>query len=492
MPKETERSLDSISLYSEQLDQIELLDREGGEEADLMKRIQAGREATDILANEELAAHYDASELEAIIENSESAKHKLIEANLRLVPYFAKRYHGSGIGYEDLVQTGNLGLSRCAELADPEHGYAFSTYAAHYIARYMEKEIKERSSGMRVPIYAMNVFLQHEKQPDTIDPELEQKLHRSSTGKISLLHGIAIAQGCTTFSDMEASKEYHKRRSAIAGRPGGVNPEDEQLEDLTIEDILGGSMTENTETAAIRSLEQEEIQYEISRLPEQEALVLKMRFGLAGEQPRILDEIGESLGVSGEWVRQIEARALSKLRDPEQFPLLHADRDDIKPPPETRPETETEALQYIFAYWTDDMLAFKLEEIMEQAGVLGVFTELVKHRSDARALNTYHARHGIPLLEQLAPDAEQIITNRSMAYWQKVLKKERRQMYGQMHRRYSVIKPVVSPDTYHATFSAEPGSKDHSYTLQRILLSAYGNPEEFIKRVSVSARFERQ
>ncbi len=227
-----------------------------------------------------------------------SARQKLAEGNLRLVVSLAKHYSGRGVPIMDLIQEGNMGLMHAAEKYDHTKENRFSTYAAWWIKEAMQRAIDQQSREIRVPVHVA----ENMKRVQKAARELQQFLGRDATPA-----EIAQKLGDKTEAEVKDIISYLQSPVSLES-PVGEDGED-SLGDL-VED-----RTETTPEEAMNILaRQEEVQELLGSLTEREQQVIRLRYGLGEERPQTLEEIGSMLGVTRERVRQIEARAMEKLR----------------------------------------------------------------------------------------------------------------------------------------------------------------------------------
>ena len=227
-----------------------------------------------------------------------SARQKLAEGNLRLVVSLAKHYTGRGVPIMDLIQEGNMGLMHAAEKYDHTKENRFSTYAAWWIKEAMQRAIDQQSREIRVPVHVV----ENMKRVQKAARELQQSLGRDATPA-----EIAQKLGDKTEAEVKDIISYLQSPVSLES-PVGEDGED-SLGDL-VED-----RTETTPEEAMNILaRQEEVQELLGSLTEREQQVIRLRYGLGEERPQTLEEIGSMLGVTRERVRQIEARAMEKLR----------------------------------------------------------------------------------------------------------------------------------------------------------------------------------
>jgi RNA polymerase primary sigma factor len=258
------------------------------DEADLGARIALGRapEATP----------------EAVAD-AEAARHRFISANLRLVVSIAKRYQSSGLPLLDLVQEGNLGLMRAVEKFEPERGFRFSTYATWWIRQAVTRAIADKGRTIRVPAHVGDAIA----VVNRVSVEL-RRIH----GREPTMDELARATGLRPERIVELRGAIHEvvSLSAPLADDGG------ELADL-VPDAAEGPF----DTAATH-LEQEALATILGGLSEREQRVLELRFGLTGGMPRTLEDVGKEFSLTRERIRQIEAKALTKLRHPCAPPAL--------------------------------------------------------------------------------------------------------------------------------------------------------------------------
>lgn len=250
------------------------------------------------------------------IRRSLRAKSALTESNLRLVISIAKRYQGRGMNMQDLCQEGTLGLTRACEKFDPERGFRFSTYATWWIKQGIMRAIADQARTIRLPVHIHDQLgivrkaekdLQNELGRDPtreelaakvdIKPEKIEFLKRASVGSVSM--------------EQELGGGKKKGSGAGTGGRGGSSSERQ----FTIQDTLGDPDQKPADLASYRML-QDDIGRLICTLNSREQAVIRMRFGLDDGKPKTLEEIGKRFSVTRERIRQIEARALHKLRQP--------------------------------------------------------------------------------------------------------------------------------------------------------------------------------
>ena len=271
---------DSVRLYLREIGKIPLLSPE--EEADLAQRVMEG---------------------------DKKAKDKMVEANMRLVVSIAKRYSGRGLDFLDLIQEGNTGLLRAVEKFDPEKGFKFSTYATWWIRQAITRAIADQARTIRIPVHMVETI---NKVMRTMR-RMTQELNREPTNE-----ELAKEMG------MEVEKiEYVMRiKQDIASLDASVGREGDD-EDSVLGDFVEDEERDSPEDSTANQILKEQIAEIISTLSDREQKIVKLRFGIGGGRPHTLEEVGAEFSVTRERIRQIEAKALSKLRKHKETKKLH-------------------------------------------------------------------------------------------------------------------------------------------------------------------------
>ncbi len=271
---------DSVRLYLREIGKIPLLNSE--EELELAKKVVAG---------------------------DKRAKDKMAEANMRLVVSIAKRYSGRGLDFLDLIQEGNTGLLRAVEKFDPDKGFKFSTYATWWIRQATTRAIADQARTIRIPVHmveTINKLLRTQRR-------MTQELNREPT-----------IEELAKELEMEPDKvEYViKIKQDITSLDAGVGRDGED-EDSVLGDFIEDEDGATPEESATNQLLKEQVQAVLSTLSDREQKIIKMRFGLENGKSHTLEEVGQEFAVTRERIRQIEAKALAKLRKHKDAKKLH-------------------------------------------------------------------------------------------------------------------------------------------------------------------------
>ena len=262
---------DSVRLYLREIGKIPLLNAE--EEMELAHRV---------------------------IQGDKRAKDKMAEANMRLVVSIAKRYSGRGLDFLDLIQEGNTGLLRAVEKFDPDKGFKFSTYATWWLRQAITRAIADQARTIRIPVHmveTINKLLRTQRR-------MTQELNREPT-----------IEELSKELDMEPEKiEYvMKIKQDISSLDAGVGRDGDE-EDSVLGDFIEDEDTVSPEESATNQLLKEQVNDVLSSLSDREQKIVRMRFGLDNGKSHTLEEVGQEFAVTRERIRQIEAKALAKLR----------------------------------------------------------------------------------------------------------------------------------------------------------------------------------
>ncbi len=293
---------DGVRQYLNAIGQVDLLTAE--EEVDLAKRFHAGLAAADQLATRELSLERRA-ELKRLTREGKRAQERLVTANLRLVVSIARRYLGRGLSLLELVQEGNLGLMRGVEKFDHAKGYKFSTYATWWIRQALTRGTANKARAVRLPVHVHELVAKVRRT----EFELLQVLGRDATDD-----EVADTLGLTVPRLRElrlAGREITSLDRAV-GEDG----------DLTLGELVHDLDAPDPERCAATELARREVHRTLAQLHERERGVMELRYGLTGQDPCTLEEIGEHYGVTRERIRQIERTVLAKLRHPDHASRL--------------------------------------------------------------------------------------------------------------------------------------------------------------------------
>ncbi|HSF87511.1 MAG TPA: sigma-70 family RNA polymerase sigma factor [Acidimicrobiia bacterium] len=288
---------DPIGMYLEEVSSHTLLDAE--DEVRLARTIEAGRRAQSRLDTAGKLARADRLALEEAVHAGEEARAEFVRSNLRLVISIAKRYTGRGLDMLDLIQEGNLGLMRAVEKFDWRKGFKFSTYATWWIRQAITRGLGNHGRTIRLPVHMVDVVRTVQETGLSL---LETNRRAPTVDEISQMSGLD--------SDKVVVALNAPTDCVSLDRPVGEDG-DAELSDFIQDDGAVDPFVVVSEDAR-----RAELQRALTLLDERERMVVILRYGLQGHQPRTLSDVGKELGVTRERVRQIEHRALSKLRHP--------------------------------------------------------------------------------------------------------------------------------------------------------------------------------
>jgi RNA polymerase primary sigma factor len=295
---------DMVSLYLKEMAVTPLLSLE--EEVALAKRIECSIHARHELTCSNGHIHpARRKELELIIQDGTLARETLIKANTRLVVSVARKFLGRGLPFLDLIQEGNLGLIRAVEKFDYQRGFRFSTYATWWIRQSVSRSVADQGRTIRVPVHMIDRL----RQMYLATQELEQKLGRAPT-----------TQELADQMHIEPSKVTWMQQ--VAQPPLSLESPFGDEEDSELGMFVEDETTPGPAQAAYTNLLRERVEEVLSTLSPREARILRMRFGLGQERVYTLEEIGQKFGLTRERIRQIEGKALRRLRQPGRAHML--------------------------------------------------------------------------------------------------------------------------------------------------------------------------
>lgn len=290
---------DPVRLYLNEMGRYPLLTAQ--QEVELAMQMESGRRAFDRIDVEDPLSGEDRTFLDHEIEMGEIAHRKLVQSNLRLVVALARRYVGRGMALLDLIQEGNVGLMRAVERFDYRRGFKFSTYATWWIRQAISRAIADQGRTIRMPIHVL----------DSVN-----KLKRAQLDLTQLLGRAPLIEELAADLDLDVSRviELHTIAQDTVSLETPVGEDaDGTLGDL-VEDV---DSIEPADVAAYSSL-QDQLAQALEGLNDRERQVLIMRFGLADGRTRTLEEVGSHFKVTRERIRQLETKALAKLRHPDK------------------------------------------------------------------------------------------------------------------------------------------------------------------------------
>ena len=299
---------DPVRMYLKEIGKVPLLSAE--EEIELAKNMEAGAVAKEKIAilksREENATEEELAEIKEEIKNlqkdldaGDEAKKRLAEANLRLVVSIAKRYVGRGMLFLDLIQEGNLGLIKAVEKFDYRKGYKFSTYATWWIRQAITRAIADQARTIRIPVHMVETI----NKLIRVSRQLLQELGREPSPE-------EIA------AEMNMPVERVREILKISQEPVSLETPIGEEEDSHLGDFIQDDNVLVPADAAAFTLLKEQLEEVLGTLTEREQKVLTLRFGLEDGRARTLEEVGKEFNVTRERIRQIEAKALRKLRHP--------------------------------------------------------------------------------------------------------------------------------------------------------------------------------
>jgi RNA polymerase primary sigma factor len=288
-------SNDTVGLYLKEMARVPLLNTE--EEISLAQRLEAGYEAARKLKKN--PNHRSSAELQFLVQDGIAAREHLIKANTRLVVSVAKKYMSRGVPFLDLIQEGNLGLMKAVEKFDYRRGYRFSTYATWWIRQTITRAIADQGRTIRVPVHMSDRI----RRLYRVARQLEQEYGRKPTPE-----EIAVEM------DMEPRKVRWMLR--VSWQPLSLERPVGEDDDSELGHFIENESLPTPAQTAIDNMLSAKIEELLNTLTPREARILRLRFGLQNGRSHTLEEVGQKFGLTRERIRQIEGRALRRLRHP--------------------------------------------------------------------------------------------------------------------------------------------------------------------------------
>src|SRR3954451_1284 len=301
--RESESFSEALPLYLQEIGRVPLLT--GAAEVELAMAIEAGSGAAQQLKDGTRRPTDELERLADVIDRGNLARRRLVESNLRLVVSVARRYMNRGIPLGDLIQEGNIGLMRAVEKFDYRRGFKFSTYATWWIRQAVSRALADHSRTIRVPVHMVETINRYVR----LSSSLQQDLGREAT-----IDEIAKA--------MEVTPERVREIIRILPQPMSLESSVGEEQDATLADFVEDENLPDMDEAASRLMLRLQVESVLNTLSPRERRVVELRFGLEGDRLYTLSEIGQELGVTRERIRQIETKALRKLRHPSRSQRL--------------------------------------------------------------------------------------------------------------------------------------------------------------------------
>lgn len=302
----TERTIDEefVSKVAEGIGEGEETVRTAVLELSIVARIVAPEEADTEPTDEEVISSL-AHRLRTVEKQAAAAKNRLIRSNLRLVVSIAKRYLDQGLGFSDLIQEGNTGLIRAVEKFDYRRGFKFSTYATWWIRQAVQRAVADQSRTIRVPVHMTEQMAKYRRTVEELTTELGRQPSAAEVARRM---------------DLTAEQLELLRRASVppVSLEKPVGPEDE----TTLGDLIEKTVEISLHEEAAATLLRDDLENALQILPPVERTIIQLRFGLGGRNALTLEEVGQRLGMTREWARQLEARALRRLREAPEVSVL--------------------------------------------------------------------------------------------------------------------------------------------------------------------------
>ena len=322
---------DPVRMYLREIGKVGLLSAR--DESSLAQAIQEGNKARDRLDSNGSLPAEERADLEAQKKRANPARLRLAEANLRLVVSVAKRYSGRGMSFLDLIQEGNIGLLKAVEKFDYTMGYKFSTYATWWIRQAISRSIADQARTIRIPVHMVETIshliraqrrLQQELGRDptpediALDPEIGAVVGLNDEDREAILAVLANADRLDVVMERKLRRAANRVEQImrISQEPMSLETPVGAEEDSYLGDFIKDETIPEPDDATSKQLLREQMRTILGSLNLRERRVLEMRFGLKDGEGHTLEEVGQAFGVTRERIRQIEAKALRKLRHP--------------------------------------------------------------------------------------------------------------------------------------------------------------------------------
>jgi RNA polymerase primary sigma factor len=303
------------------------------DEVRLATAIEKGDEAKQKIAEATDLSEEEITDLQIVVHKGNAARRHLAEANLRLVVSVAKRYMGRGMSFLDLIQEGNIGLLKAVEKFDYTMGYKFSTYATWWIRQAISRAIADQARTIRIPVHMVETIshlirtqrrLQQELGRDpapediALDPDMESAVGLDEEDRDAILEARERKERLDPILARKLRRAANRVEQIIriSQEPMSLETPVGTEEDSYLGDFIKDESMPEPDDAASQQLLREQLRNILNSLNHRERQVLEMRFGLKDGQSHTLEEVGQAFGVTRERIRQIEAKALRKLRHP--------------------------------------------------------------------------------------------------------------------------------------------------------------------------------
>tara|TARA_B100000945_G_scaffold321239_1_gene334669 strand:+ start:6253 stop:7434 length:1182 start_codon:yes stop_codon:yes gene_type:complete len=294
---------DSVGLYLKEMASVPLLNTE--EEIDLAQRYEKGKKASSKLMKNDNLSMDQEIELQGLIDDGELARAHIIKANTRLVVSVAKKYVGQGVPFLDLIQEGNLGLMKAVEKFDYRRGFRFSTYATWWIRQTITRAVADQSRTIRVPVHMNDRIRTLYKTAY----KLEQKNGTQPTPE-------------ELAAKLNLDPEYVRWMFKVSWQPMSLEEPSGEDGDTELGQFIEDDNVQTPGQSAHENLLHSKVEEVLATLSPREACILRMRFGLPNGHAHTLEEVGRKFGLTRERIRQIEGKALRRLRHPRRARML--------------------------------------------------------------------------------------------------------------------------------------------------------------------------